>query len=54
MRMGLNAYFTYSVCLGNGVPWQTALAAVLFQELYFGNQLSLRFELAIVNAIPCR
>ena len=26
--MGLNAYFTYSVCLGMGVPWQTALAAV--------------------------
>ena len=26
--MGLNAYFTFSVCQGMGVPWQTALAAV--------------------------
>jgi len=26
--MGLNAYFTYSVVLGMGMPWQTALGAV--------------------------
>ena len=33
--MGLNAYFTYSVCLGMGVPWQTALAAVFVSGLVF-------------------
>src|ERR1700735_2805372 len=26
--MGLNAYFTYSVVKGMGIPWQTALGAV--------------------------
>src|ERR1700682_6283573 len=26
--MSLNAYFTYSVVLGKGVPWQTALGVV--------------------------
>src|SRR5690242_8506010 len=26
--MGLNAYFTYTVCLKMHVPWQTALGAV--------------------------
>jgi AGZA family xanthine/uracil permease-like MFS transporter len=26
--MGLNAYFTYTVVKGMGVPWQTALGAV--------------------------
>src|SRR5215471_10642916 len=26
--MGLNAYFTYSVVKGMGVPWETALGAV--------------------------
>jgi len=33
--MGLNAYFTYSVCMGMGVPWQTALAAVFVSGLVF-------------------
>src|ERR1700736_5537694 len=28
--MGLNAYFTYSVVKGLGIPWQTALGAVFF------------------------
>src|SRR5580704_8922590 len=28
--MSLNAYFTYSVCLGMHVPWRTALAVVFF------------------------
>src|ERR1700759_1455698 len=33
--MGLNAYFTYSVCIGMHVPWQTALAVVFFSGLLF-------------------
>ena len=28
--MSLNAYFTYSVCLGMHIPWQTALGVVFF------------------------
>ena len=29
--MGLNAYFTYTVVKGMGLPWQTALGCVLRQ-----------------------
>jgi len=33
--MGLNAYFTYSVVLGMGVPWQTALGCVFISGVAF-------------------
>src|SRR5580693_3988052 len=33
--MGLNAYFTYSVVQGMGVPWQTALGAVFLSGVAF-------------------
>jgi len=33
--MGLNAYFTYSVVKGLGVPWQTALGAVFISGVVF-------------------
>jgi AGZA family xanthine/uracil permease-like MFS transporter len=33
--MGLNAYFTYSVVKGLGVPWQTALGAVFLSGFLF-------------------
>src|SRR5690606_8724159 len=33
--MGLNAYFTYTVVIGMGVPWQTALGAVLLSGMAF-------------------
>jgi len=33
--MGLNAYFTYTVVKGMGVPWQTALGAVFLSGLLF-------------------
>ena len=50
--MGLNAYFTYSVCLGMGVPWQTALAAVFVSGLVFIAISLFKIREAIVNAIP--
>lgn len=50
--MGLNAYFTYSVCLGMGVPWQTALAAVFVSGLIFIAISMFKIREAIVNAIP--
>ncbi|HEX7023053.1 MAG TPA: NCS2 family permease [Trueperaceae bacterium] len=50
--MGLNAYFTYSVVLGLGIDWRTALGAVFLSGIVF---LALSFvgtrEL-IINAIP--
>src|SRR6201994_386496 len=33
--MGLNAYFTYTVVKGMGVPWQTALGAVFCSGIVF-------------------
>jgi AGZA family xanthine/uracil permease-like MFS transporter len=33
--MGLNAYFTYTVVKGMGVPWQTALGAVFVSGIIF-------------------
>jgi len=33
--MSLNAYFTYSVCLGMHIPWQTALGVVFFSGVLF-------------------
>lgn len=33
--MGLNAFFTYSLCLGMGIPWQTALALVFISGIIF-------------------
>lgn len=50
--MGLNAYFTYSVCLGMGVPWQTALAAVFVSGMIFIAISMFKIREAIVNAIP--
>ena len=26
--MGINSFFTYTICLGAGVPWQEALGMV--------------------------
>jgi adenine/guanine/hypoxanthine permease len=50
--MGLNAYFTYTVCKGMGIPWQTALGAVFLSGVVF---LILTFSgvrQLIVSAIP--
>jgi AGZA family xanthine/uracil permease-like MFS transporter len=33
--MGLNAYFTYTVVKGMGIPWQTALGAVFLSGIIF-------------------
>ncbi len=33
--MGLNAFFTYTLCMGMGIPWQTSLALVLISGIIF-------------------
>ena len=50
--MGLNAYFTYSVVIGMGVPWQTALFAVFVEGLIFIVLSLTNVREAIFNAIP--
>lgn len=50
--MGLNAYFTYTVVLGLGVPWQTALGAVLISGLVFVALTLVRVRELVIQAIP--
>lgn len=50
--MGLNAYFTYSVVKGLGIPWQTALGAVFISGLAFLLLTALRLRQLILRAIP--
>ena len=54
--MGLNAYFAYTVCLGqlNGIedPWKIALAAVLVEGIIFIILSLFKLRETIVNAIP--
>src|ERR1043165_522260 len=50
--MGLNAYFTYSVVKGMGVPWQTALGAVFLSGLAFLVLTVVGIRQLIVTAIP--
>ena len=33
--MGINAYFAYTVCLGMGYSWQTALTAIFVEGIIF-------------------
>ena len=50
--MGLNAYFTFTVVQGMGLPWQTALAAVFFEGIIFIVLSLTNVREAIFNAIP--
>jgi AGZA family xanthine/uracil permease-like MFS transporter len=50
--MGLNAYFTYSVVKGMGVPWQTALGAVFLSGVVFLLLTIFGIRQWIVAAIP--
>ena len=50
--MGLNAYFTYSVVKGMGVPWQVALGAVFISGVAFVILTAAGVRRMIVSAIP--
>jgi len=50
--MSLNAYFTYAVCLGMHVPWQTALGVIFFSGVFFLILTVTRVREQIVNGIP--
>ncbi len=50
--MGLNAYFTYTVVKGMGVPWQTALGAVFVSGLIFLALTLAGIRRMLVSAIP--
>ena len=50
--MSLNAYFTYAVCIGMGIPWRTALGVVFFSGVAFLVLTVTKIREQIVNAIP--
>jgi AGZA family xanthine/uracil permease-like MFS transporter len=50
--MGLNAYFTYTVVKGLGIPWETALGAVFLSGVAFLILTCLGIRQLIVEAIP--
>ncbi|MBR3631410.1 MAG: NCS2 family permease [Oscillospiraceae bacterium] len=50
--MGLNAYMTYTVCIGYGYTWQTALMAVFIEGVIFIILSVTKVREAIFNAIP--
>lgn len=50
--MGLNAYFTYGVVIGMGVPWPVALGAVFVSGVLFLILAVTRVREAIINAVP--
>src|SRR5690625_756677 len=50
--MGLNAFFTYSVVIGYGIPWQQALAGVFVSGIIFLLLTATGIREAIINAIP--
>jgi adenine/guanine/hypoxanthine permease len=50
--MGLNAYFTYTVVKGMGVPWETALGCVFISGAAFLVLTAIGARQLIVNAIP--
>ncbi len=50
--MGLNAFFAYSVVLGNGAPWQHGLAAVFISSVFFLLLTISGLREKIINAIP--
>ncbi len=50
--MGLNAYFAYTVVLGQKIPWETALGAVFISGALFVVLSLIGVRQAVVRAIP--
>lgn len=50
--MGLNAFFAYTVVIGYGIPWETALAGVLVSGIIFMIFTLSGLREKIINAIP--
>ena len=50
--MGLNAYFSYGLVLGMGLPWQTALGVVFLSGVIFVVLSFTKFRVWIMTSIP--
>ncbi len=50
--MGLNAFFTYSVVLGMGIPWEVALGGIFWSGIIFLLLSVFNIRTEILRAIP--
>lgn len=50
--MGMNAFFAYTVCLGAGVPWPTALGLVFWTGVFFLLLTVTGARRVLVRAVP--
>lgn len=50
--LGINAFFSYSVSVGMGIPWETALAGVFVASLIFMAITIFKLRELIIEAIP--
>ena len=50
--MGMNAFFTYSLVIGRGIPWQQALGIVFLSGMLFLMLTFMKIREKIVDAIP--
>lgn len=50
--LGINAFFTYTVVIGMGISWKTALAGVFLASIIFILITIFKIREAIINAIP--
>ncbi|KTG10771.1 uracil permease [Haloprofundus marisrubri] len=50
--LGLNAFFAFTVVLGLGIPWQTALAAVVVEGLLFIFLTAIGAREYVINLVP--
>ncbi|MCV3336676.1 NCS2 family permease [Campylobacter sp. RKI_CA19_01121] len=50
--MGLNAYFTFSVCNTYQIPWQSALGAVFLSGIFFTLLSFTNFRIWVIKSIP--
>jgi len=50
--MGINAFFTFSLCIGSGLAWETALGAVFVAGIIFIILSVTKVRLIIVRSIP--
>lgn len=50
--MGLNAFFTYTLCLNKGIPWQAALGIVFYSGILFLLITVLGLRKKIISLLP--
>lgn len=50
--MGLNAFFSYGICIGAGVPWQTALGIVFWTGVLFVLLTVVGARAFLVRSVP--